>query len=296
LHSYRFVPYVAFIALACATGEHGARPRAATIVDDFGDTVAVGAAPQRIVSLNPATTELVFAIGAGTRLAGRSHWDNYPDSAKLVADLGNAMRPNVEAVLAAHPDIVLLYASADNRPARDALHRAGIATLSQRFDRVSDFAAAVQLLGRVLGDSAQAKLVVDTVLASLERARALTKGLPRPKVFWPMWESPLLATGHGSFFNDLLEAAGATNIFGDLAAPSPQVSFEAVVKRDPDFVMAGETNGPLTRIPRWQSVRAVRTGHILVYDTLMVGRPGVRLGEAAMHLAKLLHPELAAQR
>jgi ABC-type Fe3+-hydroxamate transport system substrate-binding protein len=282
-----------FLAFACSPASRGDAPARAvvTVVDDFGDTVALGSAPRRIVSLNPATTELLFAIGAGNRLVGRSHWDTYPDSARLVTDLGNGMRPNVEAVLAAHPDLVLLYASAENRAARDAFHRAHIATLTQRVDRIDDFARAVHTLGLALGDTTRANAITDSVLGTLARVRALTSGLKRPRVFWPMWESPLLATGHGSFFSELLDAAGATNIFDDLSAPSPQVTFEEVVKRDPDVVLEGSHHG-LTAA-RWQSVRAVRTGRVIVYDTLIVGRPGVRLGEAAMHLANLLHPELA---
>jgi ABC-type Fe3+-hydroxamate transport system substrate-binding protein len=283
-----------FVALACAPADRSARTHAAVVLDDFGDTVALHARPQRIVSLNPATTELVFAIGAGRRLVGRTHWDVYPDSARLVPDLGNGMRPNVEAVLAAHPDLVLLYASAENRAARDALHRAHIATLTQRVDRIADFASAMRILGRALGDTVRARVVTDTVLATLAHVRALTAGLKHPRVFWPMWESPLLATGHGSFFSELLSVAGADNIFDDLNAPSPQVTFEEVVKRDPDVVLGGSRS--IVANPRWSAVRAVRTGHVLVYDTLLVGRPGARLGEAALHLARLLHPELAGKQ
>src|SRR4051794_34200709 len=95
--------------------------RQPVIVDDFDDTLRAGAPAMRIVSLNPTTTEILFAIGAGSRLVGRTKWDSWPDSAKYVPDVGDALRPNVEAVLAKKPDLVLLYASNDNRTAAQQL-------------------------------------------------------------------------------------------------------------------------------------------------------------------------------
>jgi ABC-type Fe3+-hydroxamate transport system substrate-binding protein len=128
------------------------------------------------------------------------------------------------------------------------------------------------------------------VYASLERARALVEGRSRPRVVWPLWSSPLLAAGRGSFLTDLLDVAGAENIFGDVDAPSPQVTFEEIVRRDPDVVLAGPVqSAELRSDPRWRALRAVREGRVLIYDTTLVGRPGVRLGEAALHLVSLLH-------
>lgn len=301
MYAHRFVPCFALVVLvgvlACTAAERGAPVSDIIAVDDFGDTLRLAAPPQRIVSLNPATAELVFAIGAGARLVGRTHWDTYPDSARFVPDLGDGMRPNVEAVIAARPDLVLLYASAENRAARDAFRGAGIQTLTQRINRSDEFARAIVVLGRALGDTVRATIVRDSVLASLARARTLTAGLARPRVFWVMWESPVMAVGKGSFLNELLEAAGAENIFADLAAPSPQVTFEEIVRRDPDVLLIGPSRaGGLPRDPRWRPLRAVRTGHVVTYDTLIVSRPGVRLGEAAVHLARLLHPELRAPK
>lgn len=298
MHSYRVVPAVAalplMLVLAIAScvdaSPGGARTSGTVIVDDFGDTIAVGAPIERVVSLSPATTELVFAVGAGSRLVGRSHWDTFPDSARSVPDLGDGMRPNVEAVLATRPDLVILYASGENRAARDALHRAGVRTYTRRLDQVAHFSQAVVDLGRLLGDSARAVTVRDTVQASLQRARELALGRVRPRVVWPLWSSPLLVAGGTSFLTELIDIAGGTNVFGDQQAPSPQVSFEEVVRRDPDAVLVGPAQEQaLLTDPRWRALRAVREGRVLVYDTLLVGRPGVRLGEAALHLAGLLH-------
>src|SRR5262249_6519159 len=117
--------------------------------DDFGRAITLGKPPTRIVSLNPATTELLFALGAGARLVGRTQYDLGPDSARFVPNLGRGMRPNIEAVLGTHPDLVLLYASADDRPAADRLTAAGIPTAAFRNDRIADFPRVTLLIGEL---------------------------------------------------------------------------------------------------------------------------------------------------
>ena len=290
-------------SLACGAGSaDSARDSAAQapvvggvqppIRDDFGDTLGLVSPPRRIISLNPATTELFFALGAGDRLVGRTHFDLYPDAAKAVPDLGNGMQPNVEAVLGARPDLVVLYASTDNRDAARRLRGAGVQTLTLRVDRIADFRRTVMTLGAVLGDTVAARAVVDSVSATLERVRAATQGARRPTAFWKAWDSPVIAIGGGSFLTELVDIAGGTNIYGDDARPSLDVTIEDVVRRDPDVVLAGpESAARMRTAPAWRALRAVREGRVLIVDTMLVGRPGVRLGEAAVSLARLLHPD-----
>ena len=301
IHADR-VPFVrhaaAFIGLAialhaCAAGEQSPRPGSSVAVDDFGDTVRLGREPARIVSLVPAMTELVFALGAGGRLVGRTHWDEWPPEARDVPDMGPGVRPNVEAVLAARPDLVLLDASADNRAAAVRLRSAGIATLSLKVDRIEHFERSASILGRVLGDTLRARLTVDSVKTTLARVAERTAPLERPRVLWPVDVSPVIAIGGGSFLHELMEIAGATNVYGDMDAVSPQLSLEDVHARDPDAIIA---NAPLAvRIradPAWRDLRAVRSGRLLIADEVLMGRPSVRMGEAAVALARLLHPGL----
>jgi len=264
----------------------------ATVTDDFGDPVRLGGvAPARIVSLNPATTELLFALGAGSRLVGRSQFDLWPDSAKLVPDVGMGLQPNVEVVLGTHPDLVILYASQDNRAAVARFRAAGVSTLALRTDHISDFRRTVELLGEILNDSARARSGADSVNRTLDRVRVATENLPRPAVFWQIWDAPLITIGAGSFLSELVDIAGGRNVYADIAKPSATVSLEDVAKRNPDFVLAGpQGTRKIKDDRRWRIVRAVRDGKVLVVDTVLVGRPSVRLGEAAVSLAHLLHP------
>jgi iron complex transport system substrate-binding protein len=279
---------LALILTGCRESGQRARLR-----DDFGNPIVFGPVPSRIVSLSPATTEILFTIGAGSRVVGRSHYDLWPDSARLVPDLGDGIRPNVEAVLGAHPDLVVLYASQDNRNAADRLRAAGINTLALKIDHIMQFEVATGLLGELLHDAASAQTVIDSVSHTLNSVRRATKNLPHPTVFWHIWDSPLITIGAGSFMNDLVSIAGASNVYKDITGASAQIALEDVARRDPDFVLAGPDGArQIKSDPRWRIVRAVRNGKIIVVDTGMVARPSVRLGEAAVSLAKALHPGL----
>ena len=283
----------ALVLLSACARPDVRRPAGAGARDDFGSVVDVRTVPHRIVSLNPTTTELLFAIGASKRIVGRSQWDVFPDAARSVPSLGQALRPNVEAIIGAHPDLVLLYASTDNRPAFDRLRRAGVAVFAFKIDSIEQFARDTRLIGRMTGDSASAATLVDSVEATLARVRDATASLPHPTVFMHAWDKPIFAIGGGSFLTELLTIAGARNVYSDITAPSATVTLEDVVLRDPDIVLAAPIAVEKMRADAaWRTVPAVRAGgrRLLAYDTLLVGRPSATLGAAAVSLAALLHP------
>jgi ABC-type Fe3+-hydroxamate transport system substrate-binding protein len=285
-----------FVAIAFSgviAGCEHAPPRKTLGVDDFGDSVRIAAVPARIVSLNPATTEILFTLGAGSRVIGRTQYDLWPDSARLVPAISDGIRPNVEAVLGTHPDLVILYASQDNRPAAEKFRAGGVNTLSLKVDHISDFRRSVDMLGLILHDTARAKRVIDSVYHTLDSVRTATRSLEPVNVFWHIWDAPLITVGSGSFMSELVEIAGAKNVYADISGPSAQVALEDVSKRDPRFILAGPVGArQIASDPRWRIVRAARERRVLVVDTLLVARPSVRLGEAAVSLAKLLHPGL----
>jgi iron complex transport system substrate-binding protein len=289
--SIAFALLASVAPVACRQAE-SSRHVDTALRDDFGASVRIPATPpQRIVSLNPATTEILFAIGAGPRVVGRSQYDEFLKPARAVPNLGPALRPNVEAILGAHPDLVLLHAGAENEAAAGRLRQAGIAVVALRIDRIEQFERDARLIGRLTRDSVPATILVDTIAATLARVRAATAGMPRPTVFMHAWERPLIAIGGGSFLNQLVDIAGARNVYEDLPQPSAVVTLEDVIRRNPDYVMVSPAAAPALRSSeRWQALPAVRAGRLLIYDTLVVGRPSVTLGEGAVSLARLLHP------
>jgi iron complex transport system substrate-binding protein len=271
---------------ACSIGP--IERRGLAIVDDAGDTVVAPVPARRVVSLIPATTELLFAIGAGSGLVGRTSWCDYPPAASAVPNLGNGINPNLEAIIASHPDLVILYNSAQNAPAANRLRKIGIATLRINTDALSDVARVARLLGRVTRHLRQAdslSAVFDTALASA------TPRPPshRPKVLLLVWEQPPMTIGRGSFLNELVERAGGENLFPDVTASAGTVSIEAVAVRDPDLILTTSA-GPtaFARRPEWQVVRAVRERRFLPVSGSQFERPSPRAPEAIRHLAKLL--------
>lgn len=277
------------LALACGSParERAAVPDTVVVVDEFNDTLRLAAPARRVVSLNPVTSEAIFAIGAGDRLVGRTHFDGTPAAVRQVPDVGDGLQPNVEAVLAVRPDLVVLYAAEANRAAAAALRRAGVQTLAVRTDRIADLSRVLHALAVAVGDSAAARVVTDSVQRSLGAVRRAPDS--RLTVFFHVWDAPVITIGGGSYLDELATLVGARNVFGDVAKPSPQVTLESVAQRNPAFVLAGPTAAARLRSdPRWRAVRAVRDGRVLVLDTALFSRPGVRMGEAAHALRTLL--------
>ncbi len=281
-----------FGPVGCSASEQSAGAagsNAALVVDDFGDTLRFAGPATRVVSLNPVTTELAFALNAGSTLVGRTSWDLFPDAAVSVTDLGAGMGPNVEAVIGQRPDLVLLYASEMNRTAVEQLHAAGIATLTHRTDQVGDLQRVLPIIAAVLGRDSLGRVVADSVRRSLDAVGALPRPTVPVRAFWHIWDVPLMTIGGGSYLSELLSIAGATNVFDDVAMPSPQVAIEEVARRNPDVILAGPNAArKILANPQWQSVSAVRRGRVVVIDTTIVGRPGVRMGEAARFLRRVL--------
>lgn len=276
----------------------GVRDLAPPDTDDFGAPLPTDARfAARVVSLNPTVTEVIFAIGADTTLVGRSKWDEFPAEARAVPAVGDGIRPAVEAVLALRPTLVILYATAENRAAAESFARAGVRTMAMRVDRIAQLHLLMRVLGTALGAEQQARLVSDSVQATLDRVQRLTAALPdslRPRVVWPVWATPPMVIGGGSYLDELLTIAGAENVFHDVSSPSPSVSIEEVVRRAPEFVVTSATQArALSENATWRVLPAVARQSFVIEDPDLTGRPSVVLGMAAAHLARALHSQLA---
>ena len=264
--------------------------------DDFGESLPADASySNRVVSLNPTATELLFTIGAADKLVGRSAWDEYPKAVKSIPSAGDGIRPNVEAVLALKPTLVILYGAAENRTAAQAFAKAGVKTMSIRVDGISQFMKFTEQLGVAVGMEQQARNVRDSVSNTLDKVRLATRNVKPVRAVWPVWHSPVMVIGHGSYLDELMEIAGGKNIFSDLESPSPQVSIEEIARRNPDVIIAGmDAQQRMRSAPAWRSVAAVREGRWITDRPSITGRPSVVLGMAAVMLARELHPELGS--
>lgn len=284
-----------------ATAAVGARLDTIRVVDDAGRAVALAEPAGRVVSLVPALTETLFAIGAGDRLVGRTRFDLHPPEVRAVPDVGDGIRPSTEAVRALDPDLVLLYAGPDNRGVLEAFDRVGLRTLAVRHDRLAHLRRNVRRLGRLTGCAAGAEALLGRIDAGLARVARATADLAAPAVYYDVWGSPPTTVGAGSYLDSLLALSGARNVFGDLEPASPRVSLEAIAARDPDLILwpvdprAEEERVSPARRPGWRALRAVRADAVRRVDGDLVHRLGPRIAAAAAALAAAIHPEVAAE-
>lgn len=280
-------PFVILSGIACSAA---AAQHAPQVGDDWGRPVPLAAPARRIVSLAPATTELVFALGLGDRLVGRTHWCDWPPAAKAVPDVGNGIEPNVEAVIARRPDLVLVYPSEANRQAVAQLDRLGIPAAALKQDGIADWRATVRWVARAAAVPERAESLLADFDRRLAAARRPTSSTG-PRVFVAVGFNPPIAIGSGSFISELIALAGGRNAFGDLRAPSAVVSLEAVVARNPDLVLVlgpDSATRDLRRRPGWDAIPALRRGQLIAVDGSEFNRPSPRLPEAVGTLAARL--------
>ena len=259
-------------------------------VDDLGDTVRLARPATRIVSLIPATTELLFALGFGERVVGRTTWCDFPAAARQVPSLGDGLQPNLEAIVAARPDLVVLYNSSQNVAAAERLRAQQIPTLLVTTDHLADVPRLARLLAPLAGDAAAGDSLALHFEAELDSA---TVGAPAARlgVLILAWDQPPIAIGAGSFLSELVARAGARNVFDDLEAPSAPVSMEAIASRDVNAVLVlGDTVPVWASRPEWQAVEAVREQRFVFVPAELFSRPSPRSPAALRALIAALHP------
>lgn len=268
----------------------------------FAAHSAAAAPPKRVVSLAPSLTEMVYALGAGPTLVGVTTVCNYPEAARKVPRIGGMEDGGVdlEKVLSLKPDLVVaigLYQSSTV----EALRRLGLRVEVVPSQTVEDVFVAVTRLGVLLGREAEAKRLNADMRQRIDRVRKATAALPkerRPRVFYQVWDKPLMTATRDTLIGRLIELGGGVNVFGDLSGRYVQVSPEAVLERDPQVILAPTTHASrvdakvLAKTPGLAGVTAVRTGRVHVLDGDLVSRTGPRIAEALELVARALHPEL----
>jgi len=273
---------------ACADRPAPAGPPAIVAVDDRGDTLRLPSPADRIASLIPATTELLFALGMGDQVVGRTTWCDYPSAASAVPDLGDGLQPNLEAILSVRPDLVVLYNSTQNVAAANHLREQGIPTVLLNTDRLGDVPRIARLLAELGGRPSAGDSLADWFNGSLASATRPAQE-PAPRVLLLAWNQPPIVIGAGSFLSELLARAGAANAFADIAAASAPVSLEAIAARPVDFVLVlGTTIPEYAERPEWQSVAAVRERQFIFVPDAPFSRPGPRSPEALVQLKAAL--------
>lgn len=270
-----------------------------TVTDDEGTTVTIPAAPQRIVSLTPATTELLFKLGIGDRVVGKvQDLTPYPPESTKVPDVAKFGEINVEQTIGLNPDLVIAggnnFLPADSiRKLRD-LKVPTIVIYAPNLDTVYH---DLELTGEVVGKPAEAEAIVDGIRADFATVEAATASLPKPRVHYELddYQGVIYGAADDSFLTDMIRLAGGTPI----TSGSPDkydIPAERLIQQDPQVILLADhqTVKPedVGKRPGWDVISAVRTNDIRPIDDTTVTRPGPRLGEGLRALALAIHPDL----
>jgi len=285
----RFLTFLLFPAvfLGCRPDR---KPESGTrVTDALGQQVTVPVSPERIISLAPNITEILFAIGAGSQIAGVTDFCNFPEAARQKPKTGGLITPNPELILKMNPDLILVTADGNPKAIYDRAKNAGIPVFAINPTGWGGILESVRLLGKVTGHQAAA----DSLAADMDRQVSLLS-LPQKKktALILLNESPLITAARGSFLDDLLALAGAGNPVPSGPERYPVINPEGLLKLDPDVILwpstaafpASFSDGPL------KNLSAVRNGQVFRVDPDIFLRPGPRSVLAVVDLNRKLYP------
>jgi iron complex transport system substrate-binding protein len=260
------------------------------------------AGARRIVSLVPALTEALFAIGAGPQVVGVSSFDEFPPDVKTRPRVGALLDPDIERIFTLRPDLVMVYGSQSDLQSQ--LSRAGIRAFSYRHGGIQTTVDTIRRLGAATAHESEAEGLISSLQRRLDAVRARVKGRARPRTLLVVERQPgtlreVYASGGVGFLHEMLEIAGGRNVFADAARESVQPSVEMLLTSAPDVILevrataltesrAAAEREAWTSLASVPAVRQQRV-HLLSGDYLVV--PGPRLAEAAEAFARTLHPD-----
>ncbi|MGY2897193.1 ABC transporter substrate-binding protein [Deinococcus sp. UYEF24] len=264
-----------------------------TMTDDLGRKVTLKTEPKRVVSVLPSSTETLCAIGACDRLVGVDESSDFPASVTKLPKVGGLYNPNIEAMVALKPDLVVV---SKYGKLADSLTAAGLTVVVVNPETYEEVFSKTLVLGKLMNREAQAKALVVQMRRDIARTEILTRNAARkPTAYYEIDPTPYTA-GPNSFIGVLLGKAGATNIIPASLGDFPKISPELVVTQNPQLILGPDLATARTR-PGWGNIAAVKSGRVIAVvpgstlDTLL-NRPGPRLPLALAALAKLVHPEL----
>lgn len=276
--------------------------RTVTVTDDFGETVTIRGLPQRIVSLAPSNTEILYALGLEDRIVGVTDYCNYPPETADKPKVGGYSTINIEKVLAADPDLVFA-ALGNTEDVVNRLRSLGMTVVSLNPETINDVLHDIELVGAATGQEEQAAACVKELRARIQAVTEKTEGLTeKPSVAHVVWYDPIWVSGGATFQDEVITMAGGTNAFGSIEGWGI-VGLEEFITTNPEYIFVssgtGMSNGGYDIVydyfmnePRMQRLDAVRNGHVYVVDADIISRGSPRIVDALEEVAATLHPDL----
>jgi len=260
---------------------------------------ADAAEPQRLISLAPSVTETIFALGAGDRLVGVSVYCDYPPEVARIDRVGTFLTPNVEAILAKRPDLVVVVPSPGNQSPVEMLERLGLQVLVVDPNSIAEIDDSILTIGRAIGREPQARALVATIEQRVAAVEARLGDTPVRSALMTVGHTPLIAAGAGTLQDELIRRAHARNLAAPAGGGWPRLGIEFVIAAAPEVVIDTtmgneETPGAPGAMRFWKAyptIPAVRDGRVYGEGAYVLLRPGPRVAEAMELMARLIHPE-----
>jgi len=271
-------------------------------IDDLGREVRFSHPPERIISLDPSITEMLFALGLSKEVVGVTEYCDYPEEAKCKSKVGGYLNPNIEVVALLEPDLVVTTLKTDTPKLIKRLENFRIKVFVLDPERIEDIFENIYLLGRLTYREEKAKQLVGALKERLYEVERRVGGIYRPGVFLGIGAEPLISVGPGSFANDLIEKAGGRNVASHSNTRYKRYGIEEVLLADPEVIIICSMvpNDPCIAQKRWwnrwKDISAVRNGRIYVVEANLITRPGPRLIDGLVKIAKAIHPEVFLER
>ena len=290
----------AFLTILLALSGVQARAHAAiSVVDDSGKRVVLARPAQRVISMAPHVTELLFAAGGGARIIGAMNYSDYPAQARSIPLVGSNSQIDLERVIALRPDLLIVWQSGNTARQIAQLHSLGIPVFHSEPRKLETVASSMERFGRLLGTEPQAQLAAARFRAKVGELNKRYGSRPAVSVFYQAWDNPVYTLNGDQIASDAIRLCGGRNVFAGLATIAPQVSIEAVLQRDPETIVGGKLYTPQDRgLSIWQPYKdmtAVKRKNLFTLDEELLTRPGPRVVDGAAALCARLE-EARARR
>ena len=275
------------LALACLP----VAAHAVTVKDDAGNSVTLASPAQRVISMAPHITELLFAAGGGDRVAGVMNYSDYPEAAKRLPLVGSDAQIDMERVLSLRPDLLVVWKSGNTARQLEQLKSLGIPIFYSDPQKLDEVATSLTRLGRLMGTEALAQSAAQDYRQKIARLSATHARRPVVRVFYQIWEKPIFTLNGDHIASDAMRVCGGRNVFAELKAPAPTVSTEAVLQANPEAIIGGERHDAESGINIWRQYKgmeAVRRGNLFMLDSELLVRATPRIADGVAVLCEKL--------